>query len=788
MYDHRQKDKYWQDKWEAEKLYATPENPDPSKKQYILDMFPYPSGAGLHVGHPIGYIGTDILSRFARMNGKHVLHPMGWDAFGLPAENYAIKAGVHPEVTTKQNTDRFREQLKMIGLSYDWSKEINTSQPEYYKWTQWLFLQLYKNGLAYKKEAYVNWCPKDQTVLANEQVINGCCDRCGSKVEQKLLSQWFFKITDYAERLLNDIEKVDWPEPIKQMQKNWIGRSSGARLKFYVKDSDRAIEIFTTRPDTLFGATYMVLAPEHPMVDEITTDDRKEVIQKYIDQTKLKSELERTALEKNKTGEFTGSYAINPATEEEIPIWIADYVLISYGSGAIMAVPAHDERDFEFAKKYNLPIKKVINAPSNFKEEVYTGEGSLINSGEYSLLNSVEARNHITADFGKQEVQYRLRDWLVSRQRYWGAPIPIIYCDEHGMQPVSESDLPVKLPTDVDFKPTGESPLVYSKEFHNVTCPICSKPARRDSDTMDTFVDSSWYFFRYTDVQNQDQFANQKHINEWMPIDTYVGGADHAVLHLLYSRFITKALIDLNYLPKDNFKEAEPFIKLRNQGNILGPDGQKMSKSKGNVINPDDVINEYGADSLRMYEMFMGPFEDAKPWSTQGIVGVRRFLDRVVKFQETFKDAQNVNIHKLTKKITSDITSMKFNTAVAAFMEFLNENPSMSKDNWETFLKLLAPFAPHISEELWLGLGHDKSIHLEFWPIYDPSLILESEITLVVQVLGKTRGTLTVKRGLTQEEAKQAALELDAVKKQLEGKEVIKEVFVPDKLINFVVK
>jgi leucyl-tRNA synthetase len=763
------------------------------------------------VGHPLGYVATDIISRHYRMHGFDVLHVMGWDAFGLPAENYAIKMGVHPDVITQQNTERFKEQIKRIGLSYDWSREINTSKPEYYKWTQWLFLQLYKQGLAYKKEAYVNWCPKDQTVLANEQVINGKCDRCGTPVVQKMLSQWFFKITAYADRLLADIEKVDWPEPIKQMQKNWIGRSEGATIKFYLNDSEKSIEVFTTRPDTLFGATYLVLAPEHPLVAQITTSDRKTAVDAYIEQARGKSDLERQVLEKNKTGEFTGAYAVNPATEKEIPVWIADYVLINYGTGAIMAVPAHDERDHEFAKKFKLPIKDVVKAPkvvqpgplestlgsaaafgrlnNDLQSELWIGEGTLISSGEYSGLSTEEARAHIAADFGRPTVQYKLRDWLVSRQRYWGAPIPIIHCDHCGMVPVPEDQLPINLPTDVDFKPTGESPLVYSKEFHNVTCPTCGKPAKRDSDTMDTFVDSSWYFFRFADPHNDQEFASKDAISKWLPVDHYQGGAEHAVLHLLYARFFTKALLDMGYLPKESFPFEEPFTKLRNQGLILGPDGNKMSKSKGNVINPDEVIAEHGADTFRMYEMFMGPLDDAKPWNTQGIVGVKRFLDKVVRFQEAAVfGADNPSIHKLIKKVTEDITDSKFNTSVAAFMEFLNDNWEMSKNDWQTLLKLLAPFAPHITEELWSKLGHTDSIHKQAWPEYIRELTQDTRVTLVVQVMGKTRGTLIVESGITQEQAKSATLADSGIAKFLTGQEVIKEIFIPDKLINFVLK
>ena len=787
-YNHKQIDKKWQDTWEKDQLYKTPTNP--KNKKYVLDMFPYPSGAGLHVGHPEGYTATDILSRYLRMNGHDVLHPMGWDAFGLPAENYAIKQGVPPWESTAENINHFREQIKSIGLSYDWSREVKTSSPESYRWTQWLFLQLYKKGLAYKKEASVNWCPKDQTVLANEQVVNGNCERCGTPVVQKLLSQWFFKITDYADRLLNDMDKVDWPEPIRQMQKNWIGRSEGAEIDFAVEGQELNIKVFTTRPDTLFGATYIVLAPEHPLVMQITTPEQKGFVSSYIEGTKKKTELQRTQLDK-KSGVFTGAYAINPATEEIIPVWIADYVLATYGTGAIMAVPAHDERDQQFAGKFNLLIKSVL-----------TDDGKLIDSGKYDGLAWEEAKKKITKDFGTAKVQYKLRDWLVSRQRYWGAPIPIIYCDKParpddsgrsggcGMQPVPEQDLPVKLPTDVDFLPTGESPIARSKTFHVVKCPNCGADAKRDSDTMDTFVDSSWYFFRFTDPHNDKEFASVQMIKQWLPVDTYVGGAEHAVLHLLYARFFSKALSDMGLINYGNVATGdEPFAKLRNQGLIMGPDGEKMSKSRGNVVNPDEVLAEFGADAFRMYEMFMGPLEDSKPWATKGIVGVRRFLDKVWRHQHaavfgTDKPA----IHKLIKKITSDIGQFKFNTAIAAFMEFLNQNKDMSKQNWETLLILLAPFAPHMTEELWSGLGHNDSIHKQAWPKHDEKLTIDDMATVGVQILGRMRASVQVSRGSVEGVVKELALADENVKKHLAGKPVAKVIFVTDKVINFVVK
>ena len=779
MYNHREIEAKWQAIWEQEQLYKTSDKP--KHKQYILDMFPYPSGAGLHVGHPEGYTATDILSRYLRMTGHDVLHPMGWDAFGLPAENYAIKMGVPPAVSTAENIKRFIRQIKSLGLSYDWSREINTSDPDYYRWTQWLFLQLYKNGLAYKKEAYVNWCPKDQTVLANEQVVDGKCERCGTVVVQKLLSQWFFKITDYADRLLKDLEPLDWPEPIKLMQQNWIGKSEGAEIEFEIAGIKERVKVFTTRPDTLYGATYMVLAPEHPLVDQITTPGQKKYVINYVLQTQKKTELQRTALEKEKSGVFTGSYAINPATQEQIPVWIADYVLATYGTGAIMAVPAHDERDAEFAAKFKLPVKIVV-------EE----SGKLIESDKFNGLDWQDAKKKIAQEFGALKTQYKLRDWLVSRQRYWGAPIPIIYCDSCGMQPVAEQDLPVKLPTDVDFLPTGESPLMRSESFHKVKCPKCGGAARRDSDTMDTFVDSSWYFFRYIDPDNGQAFADKKKIKQWLPVDTYVGGAEHAVLHLLYARFFTKVLHDFKFIDFD-----EPFLKLRNQGLILGPDGEKMSKSRGNVINPDDVVAEFGADAFRMYEMFIGPLEDTKPWQTQGIVGVKRFLDKVWRLASNLKESDPQHIgpgaifHRSIKKITEDIENFKFNTVISTLMILVNDMEKASwifQDEFEVLLKLLAPFPPHISEELWHNLGHKDSIHVQAWPKFDESLIKEATATIVIQILGRVRASVAVPAGSTQKFVKNLALQDETVKKYLADKEIVKEVFVPDRLINFVIK
>ncbi len=797
-YNPKKIESKWQKYWKENKTFATPKKVDPKKKRYILDMFPYPSGAGLHVGHPEGYTATDIYARYSRMLGKHVLHPMGWDAFGLPAENYAIKQGTHPNVTTQKNIKRFREQIQAIGLSYDWSREIDTSSPDYYKWTQWLFLLFYKHGLAYKKEARVNWCPKDNTVLANEQVINGRCERCGSEVIQKMLSQWFFKITDYAEALLDDMEGLDWPEPIKAMQRNWIGKSEGALVSFSIVDSKKTVEVFTTRPDTLFGATYLVLAPEHELVEELREKitNIKEV-ESYIKITQKKSELQRTSLEKEKTGiELKGVTAINPATQKPIPVWIADYVLGTYGTGAIMAVPAHDTRDFEFAKKYKLPIVQVvaINAVQGSLKEAATGEGVVINSGSYDGLKTAEAKLKMSKVFGKTKVQYKLRDWLVSRQRYWGAPIPMIYCDKCGMLPVPEKDLPVLLPQDVDFKPTGESPLVRSKKFHKVNCPKCKSPARRDSDTMDTFVDSSWYYIRFADPKNKKAFTDKKSIQEWLPVDLYVGGAEHAVMHLLYARFFAKVLHDLKFV---TFKE--PFVKLRNQGLILGPDGEKMSKSKGNVVNPDEVIAQYGADTLRIYEMFMGPLEDSKPWDTKGIVGVRRFLERVWSLGEQITKQKNKKnteseksqkeLHKLIKKVTEDTESFRFNTAISAFMSFLNEmkDETLSTTSFTDFLKLLYPYAPHISEELYLMLGGKQSLQLQAWPEFDPKKIIDSTVDLIIQVNGKVKDKVSLPVNSADQVVEAAVLALPKIKTLLAGGKPKRIIIVKNKLVNIVI-
>jgi len=779
-------------------------------------MFPYPSGEGLHVGHVESYTATDIISRYYRLNGYNVLHPQGFDAFGLPAENYAIKTGIHPVETTKKAIANFKSQMEIVGLSYDWSREINTADPDYYKWTQWIFLQLYKKGLAYKKKAPVNWCENCKTVLANEQVVNGLCERCENKVIQKDLEQWFFKITEYAEELLNDIEKMDWPEALKHAQKNWIGKSEGALIKFQVPNSklqtnsndqitnnQNYIEVFTTRPDTLFGATYLVVAPEHEIINNLLPiTDNQEEVEEYINISRTKNKLERTDLAKEKTGvELKGVKAINPGSKEEIPIWIADYVLTDYGTGAIMAVPAHDERDFEFAKKYNLKIIEVVKSIEKLESKAYIGEGILINSDKFDGLTSEEAKDKITKFVGgKKQTQYKIRDWLISRQRYWGTPIPMIYCDKCGLLPVPEKDLPVVLPDDVDFKPTGESPLVRSKKFHQVKCPNCGTPARRESDTMDTFVCSSWYFLRYADPHNKKELASKASLKKWLPVDLYIGGMEHAVGHLIYARFMTKALADLGYF---NFRE--PFLKIRNQGIILAEDSRKMSKRWGNVINPDDVVKEYGADTLRMYLMFMGPLEDMKPWDSRGIVGVKRFLDKVNnivanrKSQIANRDSQDLEklLHKTIMKVIEDIENLRFNTAISAMMIYINHvsdghtshvsNGQVSNSQMEKFLIILAPFAPYLTEELWEKLGHKETIFKEKWPEYDKKLVIDEQVTIAIQVNGKLRDTIEVDRGISEEDLRPMTYKLPNVKKYIEGREIKKFIYIKDRLVNIVV-
>jgi leucyl-tRNA synthetase len=829
----------WQKEWNRS---GYPKPKTAQQKYYILDMFPYPSGDGLHVGHVENYTATDILARFMRMRGYAVLHPIGWDAFGLPAENFAIKTGVHPEKKTHQNIKNFTRQIKSLGMSYDWEREIDTSSPEYYKWTQWMFLFLYKNGLAYKKKARVNWCPSCQTVLANEQVVDGKCERCKSEVVQKDLEQWFFKITDFVEDtrsqtgkkisgLLSGLKKADWPNSTKAAQENWIGRSEGATVKFSLvipneaspkageveeslsgssrrfapQDDAYYIEVFTTRLDTIFGCTYVVVAPEHYLLAnselQIMNWDK---IKKYLDATKKKTDLERTELAKEKTGvKLEGIEAVNPFTGEKVPVFVADYVLGTYGTGAVMAVPAHDERDYEFAKKYNIPIRETIVSDAKLKNinEVFIEDGILVNSGEFTGLTSQEAREKMTVwlekkKLGNKKVNYRLRDWLISRQRYWGAPIPIIYCEHCGMVPVPEKDLPVKLPKDVDFRPTGESPLQRSKSFHQVKCPVCGKKARRESDTLDTFVCSSWYYLRFADPQNTKKFADPKKLKKYLPVDFYMGGAEHTVLHLLYARFFTKALAKYGYLNFD-----EPFLKLRHQGMVLAEDGRKMSKSLGNVVNPDQVVVEFGADTLRLYEMFMGPLEDMKAWNTGSIVGLKRFLDKIwnlkskIKTQKSKLQLKNQKLeiltHQTIKKVTEDIENLKFNTAISSLMIVVNameKEHHLSLITYQSLLLLLSPFAPHITEELWFQLGNKKSIFLEKWPKWDKKKIIAETVNIAVQVNGKVRAVLTAEAGANEESVKSLALQDEKVAARLSGKEIVKVIYVPDKILNFVVK
>jgi len=942
-YDHKSIEKKWQTAWEQAGMYVADENSTKPKK-YVLDMFPYPSGDGLHLGHVENYTATCIYSRYLRMKGFNVMHPIGWDAFGLPAENYAIKTGTHPDVSTHQNIKNFTAQMKSLGVSSDWTREIDTSSPEYYRWTQWFFLLLYKNGLAYKKKAKVNWCESCKTVLANEQAENGVCERCKNEVIQKDLEQWFFKITDYADDLIDDLSSVDWPSSTIAAQRNWIGRSEGVEFSMSVVGTSESIAVYTTRIDTVFGMTYVVLAPEHPLVQKLSSSIKNTAeVNAYIDVTKKKTELERTELAKEKTGvKLEGVEAINPFTKQPVPVFIGDYVLGNYGTGAVMAVPAHDERDFEFAKKYNLPIVQVIEpvltqmtGSAKFREDepvqqshgviviikhwsedkylglrwptagwgtfltggidegftpeqtalkeiheetgykkavivrnlgvihskyyhepkklnrfghaptfyvelqngeqdevsaeetskheavwltrgeldtfltaeshqqalklldatLYTDSGILTCSSEFDGLTSEEAREKMAVwlekeGLGAKKVNYRLRDWLVSRQRYWGAPIPIIYCDDCGEVAVPEENLPVLLPTDVDFRPTGESPLKYSKTFNDVVCPKCSKPARREADTMDTFVCSSWYYFRFADPHNAKEFASRETIEKWLPVDMYMGGAEHTVLHLMYARFFTKVLKKLGYINFD-----EPFAKLRHQGMILAEDGRKMSKSLGNVINPNTIIEEFGADTLRLHEMFLGPLEDMKAWNSTTIVGPRRFLERVWKLTEKVsadgdEKATDASLHKTIKKVGDDIEKFGFNTAISSLMILVNDlekAEKISRNTFETLLILLAPFAPHLTEELWHEIGNTESVHLAQWPIYDASKCVESETTVAIQVNGKLRDTMVVTTGTSDDEIIRLGLDLPNIQKWVLGKEIKKTIVVKGKLLSIVV-
>ncbi|HCV6442909.1 TPA: leucine--tRNA ligase [Staphylococcus aureus] len=802
-YNHNQIEKKWQDYWDENKTFKTNDNLG-QKKFYALDMFPYPSGAGLHVGHPEGYTATDIISRYKRMQGYNVLHPMGWDAFGLPAEQYALDTGNDPREFTKKNIQTFKRQIKELGFSYDWDREVNTTDPEYYKWTQWIFIQLYNKGLAYVDEVAVNWCPALGTVLSNEEVIDGVSERGGHPVYRKPMKQWVLKITEYADQLLADLDDLDWPESLKDMQRNWIGRSEGAKVSFDVDNTEGKVEVFTTRPDTIYGASFLVLSPEHALVNSITTDEYKEKVKAYQTEASKKSDLERTDLAKDKSGVFTGAYATNPLSGEKVQIWIADYVLSTYGTGAIMAVPAHDDRDYEFAKKFDLPIIEVIEG-GNVEEAAYTGEGKHINSGE---LDGLENEAAITKAIqlleqkgaGEKKVNYKLRDWLFSRQRYWGEPIPVIHWEDGTMTTVPEEELPLLLPETDEIKPsgTGESPLANIDSFVNVVDEKTGMKGRRETNTMPQWAGSCWYYLRYIDPKNENMLADPEKLKHWLPVDLYIGGVEHAVLHLLYARFWHKVLYDLAIVPT-----KEPFQKLFNQGMILGEGNEKMSKSKGNVINPDDIVQSHGADTLRLYEMFMGPLDAAIAWSEKGLDGSRRFLDRVWRLMvnedgtlsSKIVTTNNKSLDKVynqtVKKVTEDFETLGFNTAISQLMVFINECYKVDevyKPYIEGFVKMLAPIAPHIGEELWSKLGHEESITYQPWPTYDEALLVDDEVEIVVQVNGKLRAKIKIAKDKSKEEMQEIALSNDNVKASIEGKDIMKVIAVPQKLVNIVAK
>ncbi|EGQ22177.1 leucine--tRNA ligase [Sporosarcina newyorkensis 2681] len=800
-YNHVQIEEKWQKYWDENKTYKMIN--DPSKpKFYALDMFPYPSGAGLHVGHPLGYIATDILSAFKRKQGYNVLHPMGWDAFGLPAEQYAIDTGNDPAEFTAKNIATFKRQMQELGFSYDWDREINTTDPSYYKWTQWIFIQLYKRGLAYIDEVPVNWCPALGTVLANEEVIDGLSERGNHPVERRPMRQWVLRITEYADRLLEDLDDLDWPESLKDMQRNWIGRSEGAQLTFQIADTEHSFDAFTTRPDTIFGATYAVLAPEHKLVQEITTDAQREAVEQYIDNVKSKSDLERTDLAKDKTGVFTGAYAINPASGEKMPIWIADYVLATYGTGAIMAVPAHDERDYEFAKTFDLPIVEVV-AGGNIDEEAYAGEGEHVNSDFLNGLGKEEAIAKSIEWFeeqgtGERKITYRLRDWLFSRQRYWGEPIPVIHWEDGTMTTVDESELPLMLPVTQNIKPsgTGESPLANIEEWVNVVDPKTGMKGRRETNTMPQWAGSCWYYLRYIDPNNDEMIIDPELAERWLPVDIYVGGAEHAVLHLLYARFWHKVLYDIGVV-----QTKEPFQKLFNQGMILGEGHVKMSKSLGNVINPDDIVHSHGADTLRLYEMFMGPLDASKEWSTNGLDGSRRFLDRIwrllVNEDDTLTDKLTEETggplekvyNQTVKKVTEDFEGMRNNTAISQMMVFINEcykADKLPKAYIEGFVLLISPITPHLAEELWVKLGHTETVAYAQWPTYDETKLSDDTVEVAVQINGKIRAKINVSKDSTKEELEQVALANEDVKQWMEGKELKKIIAIPGRLVNIV--
>jgi leucyl-tRNA synthetase len=800
-YDFKSIEKKWQDRWEKENAFAA-ENGSDKEKFFGLIEFPYPSGQGLHVGHPRSYTAMDIISRKKRMQGYNVLYPIGWDAFGLPAENYAIKNNVHPAEITAKNIANFKRQLKMLGFSFDWSREVNTTDPQYYKWTQWIFLQLFKKGLAYKQEMPINWCTSCNVGLANEEVVNGVCERCGGEVIQKRQSQWMLKITEYAQRLIDDLDDVDFLEKIKTQQRNWIGRSEGAEVTFKLTSGDDMI-VYTTRCDTLFGATYTVISPEHPLIDSLSDKlENNDEIKAYKAAAAKKSEFERTELAKEKTGvELKGVKAINPVTGDEIPIFVSDYVLVTYGTGAIMAVPAHDTRDWEFAKKFNLPIIEVVEGGKDVQEEAYTDvyNGKMVNSG---FLTGMTVKEAIPAmidylekeGIGKRKVNYKLRDWVFSRQRYWGEPIPIVHCEKCGYVPIPEEELPLVLPDMEEFKPgeNGESPLANATEWINTTCPCCGGAAKRETDTMPQWAGSSWYFLRYTDAHNDNALASKEALDYWTPVDWYNGGMEHTTLHLLYSRFWHKFLYDIGVVPT-----KEPYMKRTSHGMILGENGEKMSKSRGNVVNPDDVVNEVGADTFRTYEMFLGAFDQSTPWSQQGLKGCYKFIEKVWNLQNIMSDDDGISadmekpLHKMIKKVGEDFERMKFNTAIATMMSFLNEitkKGSITKGEYKIFITLLNPVAPHMTEEIWEKLGGEGLLSLSAWPEYDESKTVDEEVEIVVQINGKIRDKAMVPAGLDREGLQKTAMESERIQALIDGKNVVKIIAVPGKLVNIVVK
>lgn len=791
----------WNKIWQETNLYKTSDKP--KSKLYNLVMFPYPSG-NLHIGHWYNFGPADTLGRLSRMQGMDVLEPIGFDAFGLPAENAAIQRGLMADEWTKENIKNMTSQLDSIGAMYDWSRTVNTSSPQYYKWTQWIFLQLFQDGKAYQKEGLVNWCPNDKTVLANEQVVNGCCDRCGTHVERKNLKQWYFKITDYTERLLKDLDGLDWPERIKEQQRNWIGKSLGASIHFPIDGSKEKLEVFTTRADTIFGVTFMVIAPEHPMINQLTKPEHAKEVEDYIENAGTMTDIQRME-DSEKTGVFTGSYVVNPATNEQVPVWVSDYVLAGYGTGAIMAVPAHDQRDFEFAKKFGLEIRQVISGDS-IEDKAHEATGQLINSAGFDGMDTEKAKPKITKwleenGWGNGQVQYRLRDWLVSRQRYWGTPIPIIYCEACGVVPVPEKDLPVLLPLKQKFGKDGRSPLLDNQEFLNVDCPECGSPARRETDTLDTFVDSSWYFLRYPDPHYEDGPFDPVAVRDWLPVDRYIGGAEHAVLHLLYSRFFTKFLFDEGHLEFE-----EPFKKLINQGMILGTDGNKMSKSKGNVIDPDDYVSKYGSDAVRVYLMFMGPYDEGGPWDPKRFEGSARFINRAWDLITSEYKPANLDsiieaeleskLHKTIKKVGEDASAIRFNTAISALMEFVNyamtikSAGSVSAEAWRlsmlSFNLILAPFAPFLAEEAWEFQNQKDSVHAQSWPKYDPELVKDDVITIIIQVNGKLKAEFIVNAEDAHYKDELERVAKETMGDKLAGLNIVKTVVVPGRLVNFV--